>query len=103
MGRGRCAGCVARTPPAELGGSQHLRVLPSPGPLTHGKRLDYIPSQEQAMLQDPARVDDLFPTAKELFDRIASRRKAASWVAWTVGAGPGFLLSPKALRLVERQ
>jgi len=24
VGRGRCAGCVARPPPAELGRSQHL-------------------------------------------------------------------------------
>jgi len=77
-------------------------VLPSPGPLTHGKRLAYVPSQEQAMLQDPARVDELFPTAKELFDRIAGRRKAASWVAWTVGAVLVFLLSRKTLRWIDR-
>ena len=54
------------------------------------------------MLQDPARIDELFPTAKELFDRIAGRRKAASWVAWTVGAVLVFLLSRKTLRWIDR-
>ena len=54
------------------------------------------------MLQDPARVDELFPTAKELFDRIAGRRKAASWVAWTLAAVMVFLLSRKTLRWIDR-
>ena len=54
------------------------------------------------MLQDPARVDELFPTAKELFDRIAARRRTTSWVTWTLGAVLVFVLSRRALRWIDR-
>lgn len=54
------------------------------------------------MLQDHVRVDDLFPAAKELFDRISGRRKATSWLAWTLVVGLAFILGRKALRWIDR-
>ena len=54
------------------------------------------------MLQDPVRVDELFPAAKELFDRISGQRRTASLLAWGLALGLAFVLGRKALRWIDR-
>jgi len=55
------------------------------------------------MLKDPVRIGDLFPTAKVLFDRTATRRpNAALWLAWAAGVTLALLLGRKALRWMDR-
>ncbi len=54
------------------------------------------------MLKDTVRIEDLFPTAKELFGCTTRRRTAASWLAWVSAAALAFLLGRKALRWIDR-